>query len=178
MVLLNETIESARSSLHYNHVDESFWVEAIVTAAYMHNRLPNAARGDHTRYEVVWGKKSRLDHMWVFGSAGFVYVDKSKRVNFDSKTHRCIFLGYTEGCKAYLTRKIALDERPLSDYGPASYTREYQLQWTVLDDRDDPSPTTPRPTNDEMDVDAAASQDGNPPDTTEPTEVTMSPQYL
>ncbi|KAI9920782.1 hypothetical protein PsorP6_001959 [Peronosclerospora sorghi] len=96
--------------------------EAIVTSAYTLNRLSNAAHGDQTPYEVVWSEKPRLDHMRVFGSPGFVYVDKYKRAKFDTKVYRCIFLGYAECSKAYrvwdckinrivVTRTIALDER-------------------------------------------------------------------
>ncbi|KAI9914476.1 hypothetical protein PsorP6_007392 [Peronosclerospora sorghi] len=132
--------KSARSSLLYQHVDESFGGEAVVTAAYTLNQLPNDARGDQTPYELVWGEK---DHIRVLFSPGFVYVDKSKGAKFDTKAHRCIFLDYAEGSKAYrvwdcetnrivVTRTIALYERPPSDYVPASYTRESQLQWTVL----------------------------------------------
>jgi hypothetical protein len=60
--------ECARSSLHYQDVDEEFWGEAIVTAAYTLNRLPNAARDDTTPFEVLWGHKPDVEHMRVFGS--------------------------------------------------------------------------------------------------------------
>ncbi|KAI9921768.1 hypothetical protein PsorP6_001883 [Peronosclerospora sorghi] len=64
-------VEPARLSLYYQHADESFWGDAIITAAYTLNLLPNASCGDQTPYEIFWGEKSRLDPMRVFGSPGF-----------------------------------------------------------------------------------------------------------
>ncbi|KAI9907537.1 hypothetical protein PsorP6_016533 [Peronosclerospora sorghi] len=141
----------------------------------------NAARGYKTPYEVIWDEKLWLDHMRVFGSTDFVYVDQSKRGMFNAKAYRYIFLGYAKGSRAYrvwdcetnrivVTWTIDLDECPPSEYISAPYTRESQLQWIVLDDHDDPSPTIPRPVNDAMGVGAEATQDG----TIAPMEVTIS----
>jgi hypothetical protein len=123
---VNRTIaEMARSMIYYQHVDKSWWGEAVHTAVYLINRIPNTARADKSPYEMMLLKKPSLDHLRVFGARGFVHVDKSKRTKWDKKAHRCIFLGYADGSKAYRVwdvendcfvfwGSIALDERPPS----------------------------------------------------------------
>ena len=72
-----------------------------MAATYTQNRLPKSVRHDTSPYELLWKKKPSLGHMRVFGSRGYVYVESSRRKKFDAKAHRCIFLGYAEGSKAY-----------------------------------------------------------------------------
>ncbi|POM64196.1 Retrotransposon Tca5 Polyprotein [Phytophthora palmivora] len=75
--------------------------EALMTVVYLINRLSNSTRGDTTPYEMVHNIKPDLNHLRVFGSRGYVHVDKSRRPKWDSKAHRCIFLVYAPSSKAY-----------------------------------------------------------------------------
>lgn len=83
----------------------------------------------------------------VFGSRSFMHVDKSKRSKWDRKAHRCIFLGYADASKAYrvwdldderlvVTRTVALDEHPPSEYSDVSHGQD-QLVWAIAHDEDD-----------------------------------------
>ncbi|OWZ08869.1 polyprotein [Phytophthora megakarya] len=90
---MNRTIvEMARSRLHYQQLNKTWWGEALMTAVYLLNRLPNTAHSGTTPHELVYGVKPDLGHLRVFGSRGFVHVDKSRRSKWDSKAHSCIFL--------------------------------------------------------------------------------------
>ncbi|OWZ13338.1 polyprotein [Phytophthora megakarya] len=117
----------ARPVLHYQQLNKKWWGEAVMTAAYLLNRFPNTVHRDTSPYEVVYGVTSDLGNWHVFGSRGFVHVDKSRRSKWDSKAHGCIFLGYAPGSKAYgvwydedqrlvTTRTIRLDERGAPAY--------------------------------------------------------------
>jgi len=66
---------------------------------------------DKTPQEVWTGKKPSLSHLRVFGSEAYVHVPKEKRTKLDSKSKKCIFIGYKDGLKSYklwnpVTRKV------------------------------------------------------------------------
>ncbi|OWZ14396.1 polyprotein [Phytophthora megakarya] len=91
---MNRTIvEMAKSMLHYQQLNKKWWREVIITAVYLFNRLPNTARRDTTPYELVYDVKPDLGSLRVFGSIGFVHVDKSRGSKWDNKAHHCIILG-------------------------------------------------------------------------------------
>lgn len=77
---MNRTIvEMARSMVHYMGLDLEWWGEAVNAAVYTINRLPNTARTSVSPFEVFYGKRPDLSHLRVFGSRGFVHVEKVKR---------------------------------------------------------------------------------------------------
>ncbi|OWZ11240.1 LOW QUALITY PROTEIN: polyprotein [Phytophthora megakarya] len=107
-----------------------------MTAVYLLNRLPNTAHSGTTPHELVYGVKPDLSHLRVFGSRGFIHVDKSLRSKWDSKAHSCISLGYAAGSKAYrvwdeedqrlvTSRTVHLDER-------GNLTELYKIKWVTL----------------------------------------------
>ncbi|KAI9920721.1 hypothetical protein PsorP6_001592 [Peronosclerospora sorghi] len=93
-----------------------------------------------------------MNHLRVFGSQWYVRGDESKRSKLDPKAHRCIFLGYAVGSKAYrvwdldeerlvTTRTVQLDERPPSPY--LNLTDACQPATIINLDVDDKSTSTP-----------------------------------
>ena len=56
---------------------------------------------DKTPQEVWTGKKPSLSHLGVFGCDAYVHVPKEKRTNLDSKSEKCISIGYKDGLKGY-----------------------------------------------------------------------------
>ncbi|GMF66379.1 unnamed protein product [Phytophthora lilii] len=123
---MNRTLtEMACSMLYHMQVDKQWWGEALMTAAHIVNRIPNTARPKTSPLQVLNGVKPSLQYLRVFGSREYVFVEKVKRSKLDAKAHRCIFLGYAEGSKAYrvwdceevTTRTVKLDE-----HAPSLYT--------------------------------------------------------
>lgn len=66
--------------------------------------------------------KPQMDHLRVFGSHGYAYMDDVKRTKLESKSFKCMFLGYAENVKGYrvfdlenakikMTRSVKFDER-------------------------------------------------------------------
>ncbi|KAL5494293.1 hypothetical protein EMCRGX_G015594 [Ephydatia muelleri] len=99
---INRTlIETARSMLIDSHLPHSFWAEAISTAAYLRNKSPTKAVAEMTPYEAWTGKKPQVDGLRVFGCQAFVHIPKDERKKLDSKSRRCIFLGYGVTTKGY-----------------------------------------------------------------------------
>eukprot|EP00253_Pinus_taeda_P023270 PITA_23270 len=77
------------------------WVEAVDTTCYLVNRSPSSALEDKTAQEVWTGKKPSLSHLRVFGCDAYVHVPKEKLTKLDSKSEKCIFIGYKDGLKGY-----------------------------------------------------------------------------
>ena len=80
---------------------QELWAEAVETTCYLVNRSPSSALEDKTPQEVWNGKKPSLSDLWVFGCDAYVHVPREKRKNLDSKSEKCIFIGYKDGLKGY-----------------------------------------------------------------------------
>lgn len=101
---MNRTImENARCILQDSTLSQTFWGEAVLTAAHIHNRLPSPAWNDMSPIAHWSGKEPGLGHLRVFGSTAWVHIPKEKRRKLDPKSRRCILVGYDEdaGSKIY-----------------------------------------------------------------------------
>ena len=67
----------------------------------MLNWAPTSTVKDKTPEEAWSSKKSTIEHFWVFGCDAYAHVSDEKRTKLDSKSVKCIFLGYYEGTKCY-----------------------------------------------------------------------------
>ena len=96
--------------------------EAVSTAVYLINRSTNTANPEITPYELAFKMKPHMDHLRVFGSQGYAHIDNAKRTKLESKSFKCMFLGYAENVKGYrvydleagkikVSRSVKLDER-------------------------------------------------------------------
>ena len=84
-------------------------------ACYLINRSPSSTLEDKNPQEVWTGKKPSLSHPRVFGCDAYVHVLKEKRTKLDSKSEKCIFIGYKDGLKGYnlwnqVTRKVVYSQ--------------------------------------------------------------------
>ena len=75
-----------------------YWGEAISTAVYLKNWSPVKAL-KKTPFEMWHGKKPKLNHLRVFGSGAYAHVPL--RAKLDSKTRKCIMVGYGNVTKGY-----------------------------------------------------------------------------
>ena len=83
---------------------QSFWAEAVSTAAYLRNRSPTSAVEGMTPHEAWYGCKPGVEHLRVFGSTAYVHIPKDSRGKLDSKTSKCILVGYGNVQKGYRLR--------------------------------------------------------------------------
>ena len=109
---LNRTlVEMTRAMLLDAKLSHEFWAEAVSTAAYLRNRCPTTAV-QTTPHEAWHGHKPSVKHLKVFGCTAYVHIPKDERGKLDSKTRKCILLGYGSVQKGYkvfeqLTRKVS-----------------------------------------------------------------------
>lgn len=77
-----------------------YWGEAVMTAAYLQNRLPSrVVKG--TPFELWTGRKSDIKHLRVFGCEAYVHIPDVKRSKLDPKAVKLRFVGYSEDHKGY-----------------------------------------------------------------------------
>ena len=99
---MNRTIvETARCMLAEAKLPRKFWAEAVSMAVYLRNRSSTTAVSGMTPFEALTGDKPCVDILRVFGCLAYVHVPKDERRKFDSKSKRCILLGYGSETKAY-----------------------------------------------------------------------------
>ena len=89
------------------NIRNTFWAEAIANAAYTRNRSPTSALQNMTPFEAWWGHKPSVKHLRTFGCIAYAHIAKGKRRKLDSKTDKCIFLGYSTCLKAYRIYNVA-----------------------------------------------------------------------
>ncbi|GJY48211.1 zinc finger, CCHC-type containing protein [Tanacetum coccineum] len=92
--------EMVNSMLSYSGLSEGFWGEAMLTACYLLNRVPNK-RNKTTPYELWYKKRPNLSFLRVWGCRAVVRLPDPKRKTLGKKGIDCIFVGYAEHSKAY-----------------------------------------------------------------------------
>ncbi|KAK5670322.1 hypothetical protein QVD99_8718 [Batrachochytrium dendrobatidis] len=98
----NRTIVSAvRAMFAGCKLGREFWAEAAMTAVYLQNRSPNKALGQRTPYELWTGELPKVMHLRTFGCAAYALRPKQLLTKLDTRTRRCIFIGYHSQAKAY-----------------------------------------------------------------------------
>ncbi|GJY23092.1 zinc finger, CCHC-type containing protein [Tanacetum coccineum] len=88
------------SMLSYSRLSEGFWGEAMLTACYLLNRVPNK-NNKITPYELWYKKQPNLSYLHVWGCRAVVRLPEPKKKNLGEKGIDCIFIGYAEHSKAY-----------------------------------------------------------------------------
>src|SRR6201995_368320 len=99
---MNRTlVESARSMIHAQGLGQEYWAEAVVTAAYIRNRVVSRSTQRKSPYELCYGKKPTVKHLRVWGCEAYAHVPHERRSKFDAKAVKCILVGYSESSKAW-----------------------------------------------------------------------------
>jgi len=92
--MIRTLVEKARTMLLEAKLPERFWAEAVNTAVFLHNRSPTRALEGKTPFEAWNGLKPDLSHLRRFGCDAYLHVPEEARTKLQSKSQKCIFLGY------------------------------------------------------------------------------------
>ncbi len=87
--------ELARSLIYSCNLPKFLWAEAMNTAVYSLNLVPNKKLKGITPYEVWTSKKPKYSHLRKFGTICYVRIPDETRKKWDPKARKCIFVGYT-----------------------------------------------------------------------------------
>ena len=99
-------LEVARSLMFSSNVPKHFWGEAVLTAAYLINRLPSRVLRFQTPCQVLlktYPDTRLLSHIptRMFGCSVFVHINQQNRSKLNPKSVKCIFVGYSPTQKEY-----------------------------------------------------------------------------
>lgn len=87
-------MEKARSMRSDAGLSHDYWVDVVDITCYVVNKSLTSTLVDKTPYEAWDGKRPFLAHLRVFGCDSFMHIPKERRQKLDSKSEKCIFIGY------------------------------------------------------------------------------------
>ena len=122
-----------RSMLLDAKLPQAFWAEAVSTAAYLRNRSPTSALENMTPHQAWYGRKPGVEQLRVFGITAYVHISRDSRKKLDSKTRKCILVGYGSVRKGYrlydratsqvlFSRNVRFDEQERTGSTPGKET--------------------------------------------------------
>jgi len=94
-------LEMVRSMLAQANLPISFWGDALLTAAYILNRVPSKSVPS-TPYELWTGRSPNLDHLRPWGSAGYVHSTSHKYGKLGPRASKKVFIRYPASSKGYV----------------------------------------------------------------------------
>uniref|UniRef100_A0A2N9FZX9 Integrase catalytic domain-containing protein n=1 Tax=Fagus sylvatica TaxID=28930 RepID=A0A2N9FZX9_FAGSY len=94
-------LDMVRSMMAQANLPISFWGDALLTAAYILNRVPSQSVSS-TPYELWKGEKPNLEHLRPWGSAGFVHSTTHKYGKLGPRARKHIFIRYSDSSKGYV----------------------------------------------------------------------------
>jgi len=92
--------EKARCLLLQAKLSKGYWGEAVNTATYLYNRTYVRSLGK-APFETIYGLKPSYFHIRIFGCICYAKNNSGDNKQFDPKSIKCRFLGYSESQKAY-----------------------------------------------------------------------------
>ena len=78
-----------------------FWAETINIASFIINRSPSSAIDFKIPEEVCSGRPVEYSSLKIFDCPAYVHMQSGKRSKLDSKSRKCVFLGFVKGVKGY-----------------------------------------------------------------------------
>lgn len=94
-------VDGVRSMLFGANLSTGFWAEAAATAAYLNGFTPSAGLKKMSPDEAWYGRKRSISRLRTFGCAAYAFVDKLKRTKLQSKTRKCVLMGYEPNTRNY-----------------------------------------------------------------------------
>ncbi|KAJ7954402.1 Retrovirus-related Pol polyprotein from transposon TNT 1-94 [Quillaja saponaria] len=94
-------LEVARSLMFTMNVPKAYWGDAVLSAAYLINRMSLRTLDFNTPLDVLQGNCSFVVHPKVFGCVCFVHEHGKNISKLDHRALKCIFIGYSATQKGY-----------------------------------------------------------------------------
>lgn len=105
----------ARALRFQGNLPIELWGECVLNAAYLINRTPSHVLKGKTPFEVLHSKPPSFKHLRVFGCLAYAHNLDHKGDKFESRSRRCVFVGYLYGKKGWrlydLDRQIFFTSR-------------------------------------------------------------------
>lgn len=90
-----------KSMMAHANLPISFWEDALLTAAYILNKVPSKSVST-TPYELWTGRKPNFNHLGPWGSMGFIHLPTQKTGKLDTRAKNGTFKRYSKHSKSYV----------------------------------------------------------------------------
>ena len=92
--------------MFYMNVSKYLWGDAILTAAYLINRMPTRVLKHITPLQCLksFFPESRINSdlpLKIFGCIAYVHIPKRSQSKLDPRAEKCVFVGYAANRKGY-----------------------------------------------------------------------------
>ena len=96
-------VKMARAMLSDTGLPNAYWGDAILYATHVLNHVPTRAIDeDLMPHEAFTGNKPSIAHLRIFRCRAHIHVPDKKWCKLDTKSVKCVFLGFAENWKAYI----------------------------------------------------------------------------
>ncbi|PKU60143.1 Retrovirus-related Pol polyprotein from transposon TNT 1-94 [Dendrobium catenatum] len=94
-------IETARTLLLQAKLPTSFWVESVLTAVYLINRLPSPITKYISPFQCLYKTPPSYSHLKIFGCLCYPWLQPAAPNKFAPKSSACVFIGYSSTHKGF-----------------------------------------------------------------------------
>ncbi|KAM2462028.1 hypothetical protein PS1_012937 [Malus domestica] len=129
-------LETARALCFQANLPLHFLGECVLTAVHLINRLPTPILSKKTPFERLYSTPPTFSHLRVFGCLAFA-TDVNVNHKFSPRAHKCIFIGYPIGQKAYKLYNLTTHQIFTS--------RDVVFHENIFPYQTSPSPSSPQP---------------------------------
>lgn len=129
---MNRSIAEKARCLRLNAgLAKQFWAEAVNMAVYLINRSPRSSLEGKVAEEVWTGVDIDLSNLRIFGCPAYMLVAGDERSKLDSKSKKCIFLGFEKGVKGFKLWDPEARKRVFSR--DVVFDEQYMVQQAISD---------------------------------------------
>ena len=102
----------ARTIIIDAYLPPRFWGEAVIVAAYVHNRLPSSANeNNRSPYGIRYGRRPDLRHLRPFGITAYVRIKKHV-TKVQPRALKGILIGYGESVSSQKGWRVFIPSPP------------------------------------------------------------------
>ncbi|TPX33278.1 DNA-directed DNA polymerase [Synchytrium endobioticum] len=98
-------MDMTRAMLDYSGIPHNLWVETVITASYIRNRVPSSAIGNEIPYKRWYGEPPNLSHLRIFGCVAYPLIKDNRQGKLEVRAASHYFMvGYgasSEEVKGY-----------------------------------------------------------------------------
>jgi len=91
-----------RALLFQAKIPNILWSYSLKLVVHLINRLPTPFLSNQSPYELVYSTKPEFSNLKVFGCLAYASSANTGRTKLDSRSLKCVFLGYKSGTKGYV----------------------------------------------------------------------------
>lgn len=91
-----------KAILFQAHLTQVFWARVVGLVVHIINRFPTLFLKHKSPYQILYNKLLGITNLKAFGCLCYASTLKENRKKLDSRSIKCIYLGYKPGIKGHI----------------------------------------------------------------------------